>query len=221
MIEIKNISKNYQVGGKPFYALDRVSLSVKGGEMIAIMGKSGAGKSTLLHILGCLERFEEGVYNLNGENVTNLSPKQLAKIRNAQIGFVLQDYSLINHKTALYNVISPMLFNKTPYKQMKPKALEALRTVGIVDQAEKDVVNMSGGQRQRVAIARAIVNSAPLILADEPTGNLDSTTTDEIMKLFCELHKQGKTIVIVTHDDHVASYCDRIITISDGKILKN
>ena len=189
--------------------------------MIAIMGKSGAGKSTLLHILGCLERFEEGVYNLNGENVTNLSPKQLAKIRNAQIGFVLQDYSLINHKTALYNVMSPMLFNKTPYKQMKPKALDALKTVGIADQAEKDVVNMSGGQRQRVAIARAIVNSAPLILADEPTGNLDSTTTDEIMKLFCELHKQGKTIVIVTHDDHVASYCDRIITISDGKILKN
>lgn len=220
MIEIKDISKVYQVGGKPFCALDRVSLSVKGGEMIAIMGKSGAGKSTLLHILGCLERFEEGVYNLNGENVTNLSPKQLAKIRNAQIGFVLQDYSLINHKTALYNVISPMLFNKTPYKQMKPKALDALKTVGIADQAQKDVVNMSGGQRQRVAIARAIVNNAPLILADEPTGNLDSTTTDEIMKLFCELHKQGKTIVIVTHDDHVASYCDRIITISDGKILK-
>ncbi len=220
MIELQNISKIYAVDGRAFFALNGVSIAINRGEMIAVQGKSGAGKSTLLHILGCLDTFERGSYLFDGEEIAELSPAETARIRNEKIGFVLQDFSLINHKTALYNVKAPMLFGDTPLREMKKKALAALDSVGVLDQAEKPVTNMSGGQRQRVAIARAIVNSPELILADEPTGNLDSSTAREIMEIFCELHRQGKTVVIVTHDDDVAAYCQRKIVISDGKIIE-
>ncbi len=219
MIKMEHISKIYQVGDTPFYALRDVSLHIGAGEMVAVRGRSGAGKSTLLHIIGGLDTPDEGSYTLNGLNVAKATDAGLAKIRNEQIGFVLQDFSLINHRSTLYNVTVPMLFGKTPFSQMKRKAIEALESVGVSDQAKKAVANMSGGQRQRVAIARALVNDPPVILADEPTGNLDSETTEEIMKLFVTLHERGKTVVIVTHDEHVASFCDRSITISDGKII--
>ncbi|HBL85202.1 MAG: ABC transporter ATP-binding protein [Clostridiales bacterium GWF2_38_85] len=219
MINLKGVSKIYRINDISFHALDHVNLEINDGEMIAIQGRSGAGKSTLLHILGCLDTFDTGTYTLNSIDIGSQSTAKLAHIRNSTIGFVLQDFSLINHKTALYNVKAPMLFNKTPFFEMKKKAMGALYDMGIPEQAEKDVLKMSGGQRQRVAIARAIVNDTPVILADEPTGNLDSTTADEIMQIFVKLHKQGKTIIIVTHDDHIASFCDRIIKISDGKIV--
>ena len=220
MLKLENVSKIYVVNDKPFYALNNVSLEIGDGEMVAVRGRSGAGKSTLLHILGALDTFERGDYWLDDVHVNGLSSRQLAKIRNEKIGFVLQDFSLINHKTALYNVKAPMLFNDVPFGQMKPRAMQALREMHMEPQAKKDVVNMSGGQRQRVAIARAIVNDTPIILADEPTGNLDSSTAAEIMEIFTKLNKEGKTVVIVTHDDAVASYCHRTITISDGKIVE-
>ena len=219
MIKLKKISKIYNIAGNAFYALNKINLEIKAGEMVAIQGRSGAGKSTMLHILGCLDTFEEGNYFLNGIDIAKQTPSQLAKIRNKTIGFVLQDFSLINHQTALYNVKAPLLFNKTPFSQMKDKALKALESTGVIDQANKKVTNMSGGQRQRVAIARAIVNNPSIILADEPTGNLDSTTAAEIMNIFTSLNKEGKTVIIVTHDDIVASYCTRKIVLSDGKIV--
>lgn len=221
MIKLKSISKIYKIGGEPFYALNRVDLDISEGEMVAIQGRSGAGKSTLLHILGCLDTFDEGIYELAGESIGEKSISELARIRNEKIGFVLQDFSLINHQTALYNVKAPMLFNKTPFRELKSRALAALDLVGVADQAYKKVENMSGGQRQRVAIARAMVNDPPIILADEPTGNLDSNTAKEIMSIIDTLHKKGKTIIIVTHDDYIARCCSRKIIISDGRIANN
>lgn len=219
MIKIKGLSKIYNVGGEPFYALNKVDLDIAEGEMVAIQGRSGAGKSTLLHILGCLDTFDEGSYALDGESIGEKSTAQLAKIRNGKIGFVLQDFSLINHQTALYNVKAPMLFNKTPFLELGSRAYDALELMGVADQAYKKVENMSGGQRQRVAIARAVVNDPPIILADEPTGNLDSKTSEEIMDIMNQLRQKGKTIIIVTHDDFVADCCQRKITISDGRIV--
>ncbi len=219
MIQIKNLSKCY--GGKEnlFYALKNINLEISDGSFLAIRGKSGAGKSTLLHIMGCLDSFQEGQYLLDNVSVKNLRDMKLAKLRNAKIGFVLQDFSLINHKSALFNVMLPMYFNKTSYKKMKDVAMEALRVVGISEQAKKMAHQLSGGQRQRVAIARAIVNKPSIVLADEPTGALDTETSEQIMELFKQLNNQGITIIIVTHDQKVAEYCSEIITISDGKIV--
>lgn len=219
MIEIRNISKTYRIAGNPFYALNDVSLKIEQGDMIAIQGRSGAGKSTLLHVLGCLDTFDSGSYLLDGIDIGKQSPSELARIRNAKIGFVLQDFSLINHKTALYNVEAPMFFNDTPFFTMKDRARTALARTGVADQADKKAVDMSGGQRQRVAIARAIVNNPPIILADEPTGNLDSSTAAGIMDIFRQLNETGITIVIVTHDDVVASYCKRKVLLADGRIV--
>ena len=221
MIELKNLSKKYLVGKDNFYALKNINLRITEGEMVAICGKSGAGKSTLLHVLGCLEKFDEGDYYIEGESTRAMKNSTLARLRNMFFGFVMQDFSLINHRTSLYNVEAPMLFNSTPFFSMKKKAMLALETVGVADQARKEVINMSGGQRQRVAIARAIVTDPKTILADEPTGNLDETTTKEIMQVLLDLNRRGKTIIIVTHDDTVASYCNRKIIISDGKIISD
>jgi putative ABC transport system ATP-binding protein len=218
MIELKGVSKIYKIENNPFYALRDIDLTIQKGEMVAIQGRSGAGKSTLMHILGCLDTFDTGSYILDGEDISKMKPAKLAELRNTKFGFVLQDFSLINHKTSLYNVMAPLLFSKVSYRSIKPRARKALEDLGLGSQIKKEVIKMSGGQRQRVAIARAIVNNPPVILADEPTGNLDSTTANDIMEIFTKLHKEGKTIIIVTHDDKVASFCDRIITISDGKI---
>jgi len=219
MIQLNDISKIYNINGEPFYALNKVSLQIEKGEMVAVRGRSGAGKSTLLHIMGCLDTYDHGAYAIDGINTAEASSSDMAQIRNEKIGFVLQDFSLINHRTALYNVKAPMLFNKTPFREMNGKAMKTLTDLGIAEQASKKVENMSGGQRQRVAIARAMVNDPPIILADEPTGNLDSVTAAEIMDIFKELNKRGKTVVIVTHDEAVASYCSRQIVLSDGRLV--
>lgn len=219
MIQIKNLSKSYGNKENLFYALKNINLEISNGSFLAIRGKSGAGKSTLLHIMGCLDSFQEGQYLLDNISVKNLRDMQLAKLRNAKIGFVLQDFSLINHKSALFNVMLPMYFNKTSHKKMKDVAMEALKVVGIPEQAKKMAHQLSGGQRQRVAIARAIVNKPSIVLADEPTGALDTETSAQIMDLFKKLNNQGITIIIVTHDQKVAEYCSEIITISDGKIV--
>ncbi len=218
MIKLEKVSKIYKVGGEPFYALRDADLEIKEGEMVAVQGRSGAGKSTLLHIIGCLDTFERGDYHFCGIDIKNQSRSSLAKIRNSRIGFVLQDFSLINHRTALYNAEAPMLFGNAPFFEMKKRARNALEIFGVLSQEKKKAVSMSGGQRQRVAIARAIVNDPDLILADEPPGNLDSSTAAEIMDIFVRLNNEGKTVIIVTHDDVIASYCQRRIVISDGTL---
>lgn len=221
MIELKNISKKYGTKDNAFYALKNINLEIEEGSFIAIMGRSGAGKSTLLQIIGCLDLFDKGEYILDNYRIQEMHDSQLARIRNDKIGFVFQDFSLLNQQSVLFNVMLPMYFNKTPYKQMKERALHSLEIVGLLDHTKKKAHQLSGGQRQRVAIARAIVNSPSIILADEPTGALDSETSKHIMDLFQRLNEIGLTIIVVTHDQAVADYCSRIITINDGKIIQN
>lgn len=188
--------------------------------LLRLSEKSGSGKTTLLNIIGCIDSFEEGTYLLNGRNISKKREAALAKIRNREIGIVVQDFALIQSDTALENVILPFYFdNRVSLKSAKTKALAALRSVGIEDLAKKTVNQLSGGQKQRVAIARAIVHSPSVLLADEPTGALDTKTAGEIMDVFKQLHEQGKTVIIVTHDMGVAHQCERIIEISDGTIL--
>ncbi len=218
LITVSALNKYYPVGDTRLHALKDVSFEVAKGEFIAIQGKSGSGKSTLLNILGCLDSFENGEYRFLGEDISRMKDSKTARLRNTHIGFVLQDFSLINNKSVLFNVMLPLYFGKTPYGKMKGKALEALKQVGLADQARKKANQLSGGQRQRVAIARAIVGEPELILADEPTGALDSETSGEIMALFQQMNAGGITILVVTHDDAVAGYCRRRITIKDGAI---
>lgn len=220
MIEINNVTKIYNVNkSNEFEALHGVSTRINDGEMIAIIGKSGAGKSTLLHILACIDNYQGGEYILDGELVKDLSENQYAKIRNGKIGMVMQDFALVEDFTAIENVIIPLNFTKKKIRDKKEKALEALRSVGIEELAKKPCNKLSGGQKQRVAIARAIVNEPSVILADEPTGALDSKTSAEIMELFKELNEQGRTVIIVTHDMKIAEQCGRVIEISDGNIV--
>ncbi len=222
MITIHDLDKFYPVGnGQRFQALKGINLQVDQGEFVAICGKSGSGKSTLLNIIGCLDTFQSGEYTFLGQNVGKLTDKQAAAIRNQHIGFVLQDFSLINNKSVLFNVMLPLYFGKTPYNKMKEMALEALKKVELSSQAHKRANQLSGGQRQRVAIARAIVGNPELILADEPTGALDSETSAKIMELLQEMNDRGITIMVVTHDSSVANCCKRIITIKDGAILSD
>lgn len=196
-----------------------VSCEISDGEMVAIIGKSGAGKSTLLHILACIDSYQSGEYTIDGTLVKNLSEWQYAKIRNEKIGIVMQDFALVEDFSALENVLIPLDFAKKKIKNKKEKALEALKAVGMGDLSKKPCNKLSGGQKQRVAIARAIVNEPAMILADEPTGALDTKTSAEIMELFKRLNKEGKTVVIVTHDPKVAEQCSRVIEVSDGKII--
>lgn len=220
MITLKNIVKIYNPKKSNEYeALHKVSAAIEDGEMVAIIGKSGAGKSTLLHILACIDSYQEGEYTIDGTLVKALSERQYAKIRNEKIGMVMQDFALVEDFSALENVMIPLNFAKKKIPNKKEKALEALRSVGIEELAKKPCNKLSGGQKQRVAIARAIVNEPSMILADEPTGALDTKTSAEIMELFKKLNKQGRTVVIVTHDPKVAEQCGRIIEISDGKIV--
>lgn len=220
MIKLNNIVKVYNPKkANEFKALHEVSCEIQDGEMVAVIGQSGAGKSTLLHILACIDSYQKGEYVIDGTLVKNLSERQYAKIRNEKIGMVMQDFALVEDFTALENVMIPLNFSKRKIKGKKEKALSALKSVGIEDLAKKPCNKLSGGQKQRVAIARAIVNDPSMILADEPTGALDTKTSAEIMVLFKSLNKEGKTIVIVTHDPKVANQCDRIIEISDGRIL--
>ena len=220
MIKLDNIVKIYNPKkSNEFEALHGISAEINDGELVAIIGKSGAGKSTLLHILACIDSYQDGEYKIDDTLVKGLSERKYARIRNEKIGMVMQDFALVEDFTALENVMIPLNFSKKKIKGKKEKALAALRSVGIEDLAKKPCNKLSGGQKQRVAIARAIVNEPSMILADEPTGALDTKTSSEIMELFKSLNEQGRTVVIVTHDPKVAEQCGRVIEISDGKIV--
>lgn len=220
MIKLSNIQKIYNKGkSNEFEALKGVSLAIKDGELVAVIGKSGAGKSTLLHIIACIDSYEDGKYVIDDVLVKNLSEKKLAEIRNSRIGIVMQDFALVDDFSCIENVLLPLDFAAKKKSDRKELALAALKSVGMDGMAKKPVNKLSGGQKQRVAIARAIVNKPSVILADEPTGALDSKTAAEIMELFHELNKKGHTVIIVTHDLEIAKQCDRIIEISDGKII--
>ena len=222
MIKLKNITKTYLANtSSEVKALKGIDLTVTDGEMCAVMGVSGSGKSTLLHIIGCLDRPTSGEYLLDGEEINRIKNSSLYAIRNKKIGFILQDYGLIEDKTVLENVIYPLVFSKgVSYFKMKRKALDALEKIGIKELSRKKVSKLSGGQKQRAAAAKAIVNEPDIILADEPTAALDHDTADEIMSLFRELNKKGVTVIIVTHDKRIAELCDKIYHISDGVINK-
>lgn len=219
MIDLQDISKIYPVGKEKFYALKDVSLHIDRGAFVAICGASGSGKSTLLNIIGCLDTPSQGDYTLEGVSVGELTDEKLSQIRNKKVGFVLQDFALINTQSVLYNVMLPLLLSKAPYSSIRKKAKEALQLLGVADQAGKKVNQLSGGQRQRVAIARAMVNKPGVILADEPTGQLDSKTGMQIMQILKDLNEQGITVVVVTHDEKVAAYASQKIIMSDGKIV--
>ena len=220
MIKLINIEKSYNAGKlNEFHVLKGISAEIKDGELVAIVGKSGAGKSTLLHIIACIDNYDSGEYYIDDLLIKKMSEKKLANIRNEKIGIVMQDFSLVEDFTVLENVIIPLDFAKKKSKNTKEQALKALKQVKMEEYAKKRVKNLSGGEKQRVAIARAIINNPDLILADEPTGSLDSANTEAIMDLFFSLNKQGKTIIIVTHDKELAEKCHRIIEISDGRII--
>ncbi len=220
MIKINKLHKVYNAEkANAFEAIKGVNVDISEGEMIAITGKSGSGKSTLLHVIGCIDTFEAGEYFLDKIPVHEIDDNQQADIRNRKVGIVMQDFALIESYTVIENVMIPAHFKKGSKKEMLNSAHEALKSVGIDDIAKKDVNKLSGGQKQRVAIARAIVNNPSIILADEPTGSLDSKTSGEIMELFKKLNAMGKTVIIITHDHAIADMCERIIEITDGKIL--
>ncbi|MEI8128096.1 MAG: ABC transporter ATP-binding protein [bacterium] len=222
LIEIKNIIKTYETGETSFRALDEVSLSIDSGEFVAIMGASGSGKSTFMNMLGCLDKPTEGDYFLDGTDIMSLNSDELSKIRNLKLGFVFQGFNLISRTSALENVEMPMIYKGIPPEERIEKAKEALKIVGLENREHHHPNQMSGGQQQRVAIARAIVNDAPIILADEPTGNLDTKTSIEIMNFFVELNeKKKKTIILVTHESEIAEYAKRIVKFRDGKIISD
>ncbi len=219
MIEMKNIRKVYQMGKVSLEALKGISLNVETGEFVSIMGPSGSGKSTLMNIIGCLDTPTGGSYFFEEKNVAGFSFDQLSSIRNQKIGFVFQNFNLLPYATAYENVELPMLFNGKPGKKRRQRVLELLEMVGLVDWQDHRPTELSGGQQQRVAIARALANDPWLILADEPTGNIDSKTGQEIMGLFVELQRQGRTILMVTHDTTIAAYSERTIHLLDGHIV--
>jgi putative ABC transport system ATP-binding protein len=221
MIYLENITKTYHLGEIDVPVLKQIDLSIESGEYVAIMGASGSGKSTLMNIIGCLDRPSSGLYLLDGTNLTTLDDDELADIRNQYIGFVFQQFNLLPRLTALGNVMLPTIYADVSRAQRIDRATEALVQVGLKDRLENRPNQLSGGQQQRVAIARALVNHPALVLADEPTGALDSTTSSEIMDLLTELNKQGTTIAIVTHDANVAARTKRIIQMVDGVIVEN
>lgn len=219
MITVKDIVKTYQTGGVPLTVLNRVSLHIDRGEMVAIMGPSGSGKSTLMNIIGCLDRPTSGSYSLDGQAVARLDERALAGIRNRKIGFVFQQFNLLPRTPALRNVELPLIYSGG--RNRAARAKEALTRVGLADRLDHRPNQLSGGQQQRVAIARALVNNPPLIMADEPTGALDTKTGEEIMQLFEALNAEGRTVVMVTHEEDIAAHCRRIIRLKDGEIISD
>ena len=218
MIETKNLTKEYEVGSQKVKALDGIDLNVDKGEFISIMGPSGSGKTTLMNIIGCLDSPSNGSYTLNNKSVSDLSENQLAKIRNKEIGFVFQSFHLLARNSALENVMLPLKYAGSDKKTALAKSKESLDRVGLSDRYDHSPSELSGGQQQRVAIARALVNQPSILFADEPTGNLDSKTGDDVMNIFKELNSNGQTIILITHEDSIAKQSNRIITIMDGLI---
>lgn len=219
LISISNLRKIYQMGEVEVRALDGVDLEVHAGDFVAIMGPSGSGKSTLMNLIGCLDTPTSGEYVLNEQRVSDLDDLELANIRNREIGFVFQTFNLLSRATALSNVELPLIYARVSVKERHRRAREALEKVGLADRAKHQPNELSGGQRQRVALARALVNEPSILLADEPTGNLDSRTSAEMMELFNELNAAGNTLVVVTHEEDIAAHARRVVRLLDGKIV--
>lgn len=218
VIQLQSVYRTYEVGDQLLNALDCVDLRIKRNEYIAIVGASGSGKSTMMNIIGCLDRATSGNYLLNGTNVGDMSEGELAKARNREIGFVFQSFNLLARASALKNVMQPLVYRQVPLAERRRIAAKALEDVGLGDRLDSRPNELSGGQRQRVAIARALVGRPAILLADEPTGNLDSETSQEIMALIDQLHQRGQTIIMVTHEPNIAAHCERIIALADGKV---
>ena len=221
MITLQKLMKIYQMGDSTVHALDGVSLFIGQGEFVAITGPSGSGKSTLMNILGCLDRPTSGSYQLDGAEVATLNADQLALTRNKKIGFVFQNFNLLPRISALHNIALPLVYAGVAEKERLDRSLTVLTKVGLAERSEHRPNELSGGQRQRIAIARALVNDPAILIADEPTGNLDTKSSLEIMDIFCDLHKQGRTIIMVTHEPDIAAYAERVVHVRDGRILKD
>jgi putative ABC transport system ATP-binding protein len=219
VLQLEDVHKTYRSGSLEVEALRGVSLSIGAGELVAIMGPSGSGKSTLMHILGCLDVPTYGDYRIAGEDVAHMDEKRLAEVRNRRIGFVFQQFNLLSSLTALRNVELPLTYAGVPPHDRRDRALAALERVGLADRVDHKPGELSGGQQQRVAVARALVTEPDLVLADEPTGNLDSTSSADVLSLFQDLHRAGRTIVLITHDSDVAATAQRIVQIRDGQLL--
>lgn len=221
IIRVENVSKVYDTGAVQVHALRDVTLSIDEGDFVAIMGQSGSGKSTLMNILGCLDRPTSGVYELDGLNISEMESRELSYIRNKKIGFVFQSFNLIPRTSSLKNVELPMVYAKVGKKERQKRAIELLEKVGLGERLDHMPNEISGGQKQRIAIARALANKPAIILADEPTGNLDTSSSEEIMNLFTELNNEGVTVIVVTHEDNIAEYTKRIIRFRDGQIIED
>ena len=221
VINLKNITKHYEMGSQLVRALDGINIEVERNDYLAFIGSSGSGKSTMLNILGCLDRPTSGQYHLNGKNIANLYQNELSEIRNLEIGFIFQSFNLLPRADALSNVMQPLVYRNIGFRNRRNMAMEALTRVGLKKRVNHLPNQLSGGQRQRVAIARALVTQPSILLADEPTGNLDSKTTLEIMGLFDELHEEGHTLIVVTHEEEIAQHCRRVVEMKDGKIFSD
>ena len=218
LIEITNITKRYEMGDNVVMALQNVNLNIQHGEYLSIMGPSGSGKSTFMNILGCLDTPSTGEYKFRGVDVSKLDDDALSAMRNKEIGFVFQSFNLLPRYTSLENVALPLIYSGVPRSERERRAKDALASVGLEDRMEHKPAELSGGQRQRVAVARALINNPSIILADEPTGNLDTKTSIDIMRLFEEIYRKGNTVILVTHEEDIARYAHRVIRLRDGKI---
>jgi putative ABC transport system ATP-binding protein len=221
VIELQSVSKHYVMGQYVIKAIDEIDLTIERNEYVVFIGSSGSGKSTLMNLIGCLDTPTSGVYLLNGTNVSGLSEAQLAEVRNEEIGFVFQSFNLLPRATALQNVMQPLIYSGVGVTERREEAMHVLERVGLADRSDHLPNQLSGGQRQRVAIARALITEPSILLADEPTGNLDSQTTVEILALFEELHDDGQTLILVTHEPEIAEHSQRVIRLRDGRVVED